>query len=101
MSLFTDLANRLRGVAPEITAVLEVADAAAAALGFEGADRVLQIVEAAFAAFAAHKAGSLTHENFLEQIAEYQQALATAHATEDAELDAMGPTPSPGNAGDP
>ena len=34
MSVFTDLANKLRDVAPEISAVLEVADAAAAALGW-------------------------------------------------------------------
>ena len=59
-----------------------------------GTDAAVKIVEAAFNAFAAHRAGAMTHDDFINQIAEYQQDLAAARAGEDAELDALDAPPT-------
>lgn len=99
MSILTTLVDKLRSISPEledVIAVLQVIQSATK-LGGASASTGLAVVAAALRALEDKTAGRLTHQDFLDQIAQAQQDLAADRATEDAALDARFPTPPTGN----
>lgn len=99
MSLFTAIEDKLRSAEPEIDAFLAFLKIIEDATGIGGAAAAtgLAAIAAAYKALAERSAGTLTHEDYLNQLAQAQQDLAGDRAGEDADLAARFPVPPTGN----
>lgn len=90
MSAFTKYFDVLRGIRPEADVALEILAVAQSitGIGGPGAATAIKVLRSAFDALDAHAAGSITHEELLQQLERAHAELAVARASEDAALDA-------------
>lgn len=92
MSALTAIETKLRGISPELEAVVSVLQVAQSVTGLGGAaaESGLKILDSALKALEAGASGALTHEQMMAEIQAQHAALASSRAAEDSMLGAAG-----------
>ncbi len=101
MSTLTAIENKLRAISPDLEAVLSVLQVAQSVTGLGGASAAtgLKVLDAALKALEANAAGTLTHEQLVQQLEKAHADLAADRTAEDAEVAAKFPAPTTSTGG--
>lgn len=97
-----NLRTELAHLSPKIDPILTVLEVALAAIGGNSAVAAVKVIQAAMDSLAAQTAGTLSHDELVQRLAdlkaEASAQIAAIEGAQDAALDAKFPTPAPEGA---